>query len=327
MPALAYAAAPPAGPATCAACHPAQARSQPKTAMGKAIELPPEQENLIAHPKLTFEKNGYTYTIERRGDLSTYTVRDGAGQLSLPIQYAVGVHMQTFVFEYRGRFYESMVSFYPKLSGLAITLGDEQLRPRNLVEAMGRETSNDEITACFDCHGTGGVNKGKVTLDSLKPGVACEHCHTGAAVHMEAIARGQTAPLPAKLGQMGAEDMSGFCGRCHRTWEFIVRAREWGEVNIRFAPYRLANSNCFLGDDQRIRCTACHDPHASLDRDAASYDRACLACHAAKAQKSCRVSRSNCVSCHMPKVTLSEGHAVFTDHQIRIARPGDPYPN
>ena len=147
---LAYAASPPAGPTTCATCHPAQAQSQPKTAMGKAIELPPAQENLKAHPKLAFEKNGYTYTIERQGDLSTYTVRDGDGELSLPIQYAFGVHMQTFVFQYRGRFYESMVSYYPKLSGLAITLGDERLQPRNLVEAMGRETSNQEIAVCFD---------------------------------------------------------------------------------------------------------------------------------------------------------------------------------
>jgi hypothetical protein len=327
LPALVYAASPPAGPTACATCHPAQAQSQPKTAMGNAIELPPDQENLKAHPKLTFEKNGYAYTIERQGDLSTYTVRDGEGELSLPIQYAFGVHMQTFVFQYRSRFYESMVSYYPKLSGLAITLGDEQLRPRNLVEAMGRETSNQEIAVCFDCHGTGGVTQGRVTLDSLKPGVACEHCHAGVATHMEAIARGKIAALPAKLGQMGAEDMSKFCGQCHRTWEFVVRAREWGEVNIRFAPYRLANSNCFLGDDKRIRCTACHDPHANLNRDEAGYDRACLACHASNAQKSCRVSRNNCVACHMPKVTLSDGHAVFTDHQIRIARPGDPYPN
>jgi hypothetical protein len=327
LPALVCAASPAAGPATCAACHPAQAQSQPKTAMGRAIELPPDQENLKAHPKLTLEKNGYTYTVDRQGESGTYTVRSGAGQLSLPIQYAFGVHMQTFVFQYRDRFYESMVSYYPKLSGLAITLGDEQLQPRNLVEAMGRETSNREIAACFACHSQGGVNQGKVTLDSLKPGVACEHCHTGAAAHMDAIAQGKTAALPAKLGQMGAEEMSNFCGQCHRTWESIVRAREWGEVNVRFAPYRLANSDCFLGDDKRIRCTACHDPHANLDRDEASYDRICIACHQLDAPKSCRVSRNNCVRCHMPKVTLSDGHAIFTDHHIRIARPGDPYPN
>jgi len=52
------------------------------------------------------------------------------GNLSLPIQYASGVHTRR-----------------PSLRGLAITLGDEQIQPRNLVEAMERETLNQEITA------------------------------------------------------------------------------------------------------------------------------------------------------------------------------------
>jgi hypothetical protein len=296
--------------------------------MAHAILLPTEQEPLKMHPKLTFEKNGYSYVVERHGDSSTYTVRNGQGEeLTLPIKYAFGVHMLTFVFRYQDRFYESLVSYYPKLGGLNITLGDEQLRPSNLVEAMGRETPNQEITSCFECHGTGGVTQGRVTLDTLKPGVDCGHCHVGANAHMEAMTQGKTAPMPRRLSQLAAEDMSEFCGQCHRTWESIVRLREWGEVNVRFAPYRLANSQCFLGDDKRIRCTACHDPHSSLDRDEAGYDRRCLACHATKPQKSCTVAKENCVSCHMPKVTLSDGHAVFTDHQIRVVHPGDPYPN
>ncbi len=294
--------------------------------MARAILLPADQQALITHPHLTFAKNGYSYTVERQGGHSVYTVRGAAGELSLPIQYAFGFHMLTFVFEYQGRFYESMVSYYPRLEGLNITLGDEYLRPRNLVEAMGRETPAPEITACFDCHGAGGVSQGRVTPDTLKPGVECAHCHVGANAHMAAISQGKTAPVPPRLGQLDAEDTSEFCGQCHRTWEAIVRKREWGEVNVRFAPYRLANSQCFI-DDPRIRCTACHNPHASVERDAAGYDRNCLACHATPPRKSCPVAKSNCVSCHMPKVRLSGGHAVFTDHQIRIVRPGDPYPN
>jgi len=29
----------------------------------------------------------------------------------------------------------------------------------------------------------------------------------------------------------------------------------------------------------------------------------------------------------MPKVTLPGGHMKFTDHQIRVVKPGDGYPN
>jgi hypothetical protein len=33
------------------------------------------------------------------------------------------------------------------------------------------------------------------------------------------------------------------------------------------------------------------------------------------------------VSCHMPKVAIPPGHLTFRDHQIRIVKPGENYPN
>jgi formate-dependent nitrite reductase cytochrome c552 subunit len=44
-------------------------------------------------------------------------------------------------------------------------------------------------------------------------------------------------------------------------------------------------------------------------------------------RKACPIAKANCVSCHMPKVELPNGLITFTDHQIRVVRPGDPYPN
>ena len=317
-------AAPPA--TTCATCHAAQARTQPKTAMGIGIELPPDQSQLIAHPKLTYDRDGYRYTIERKDGVSLYTVSDGATSLTLPIRYAFGAHMQTFVFDYEGRFYESQVSYFPRIQGLGVTLGDEHRRPRTLVEAMGRETLNPEITACFECHATNAVKQGKLTLDTLRPGLDCDHCHNGATAHMDALAQGKSAPILQRLGALAAEDMSTFCGKCHRTWEAIVQMRQFGVKNVRFQPYRIANSKCFLGDDKRIRCTACHNPHANLAEGDTTYDAACQSCHA-KQFNPCPVAASKCATCHMPKIQAPGTEAIFTDHQIRIVRPGDPYPN
>jgi hypothetical protein len=319
---------------TCASCHRAEAQSQPRTDMGIGIELPPNQAILQAHPKLTFEKNGYRYNIERKNGTSTYTVSDGSGTLTLPIKYAFGVQNQTFVLEYEGRFYESLVSYYERINGLAITLGDERIQPHNLTEAMGRRTENHEITACFGCHATGGASQEKLTLATLKPGLDCEHCHAGAEAHMQGMAGGKPAAVPRKLGEMAAEEMSNYCGECHRTWESVVGLRLFGEKNVRFQPYRLANSQCFLGNDKRIRCTACHDPHVELVREDASYDGACLSCHATKTgaasaaatQKACPVADKNCVSCHMPKVQVGTNPAIFTDHNIRVVHAGDAYP-
>jgi len=39
------------------------------------------------------------------------------------------------------------------------------------------------------------------------------------------------------------------------------------------------------------------------------------------------VAKENCVSCHMPKVLLPGGHMKFTDHEIRVVKAGEPYPN
>jgi len=74
------------GEVTCATCHRAEAQSQPKTAMGIGIELPPNQQALQAHPKPTLEANGCRYDIERKDGISTYTVSDGSGALTLPIR-------------------------------------------------------------------------------------------------------------------------------------------------------------------------------------------------------------------------------------------------
>ena len=97
---------------------------------------------------------------------------------------------------------------------------------------------------------------------------------------------------------------------------------------MRFQPYRLVNSKCYDATDRRIRCTACHDPHAEVETAAAFYDSKCTACHSrASHTKTCPRATAGCANCHMPKVDLPGAHRKFTDHQIRIARAGDPYPN
>jgi formate-dependent nitrite reductase cytochrome c552 subunit len=37
------------------------------------------------------------------------------------------------------------------------------------------------------------------------------------------------------------------------------------------------------------------------------------------------VATKYCVSCHMPKLEVPEMHHEFTDHKIRIVKPGDQY--
>jgi len=316
----------------CATCHPAQAKPQPATSMAHALETVPECGILRSHALLTFHKGPYFYKIERQGDQSTYTVSDGTETLVVPIKYALGLGSagQTYVFEKDGALYESYVSFYREINGLDVTLGDYNLRPTNLTEAAGRLLGEREITLCFGCHSTNSTIDAKFQPQSLIPGVQCERCHGDASQHLQSLRQGESKTFAMRdLRGMTAEDSTQFCGQCHRTWEQIAANGPHGQANVRFQPYRLTNSKCFDADDKRISCIACHDPHNEVDRVSTNYDAKCQACHAGgkPGAGACKVATRNCASCHMPKVELVGGHHGFTDHEIRIVKADQGYPD
>ncbi len=335
---------------SCSTCHVQEATAQPATPMGRALLIPGANTTLQLHPKLTVRRGPFTYEVNTVGDQSTYTVSNATEKITVPIRWGFGANAQTFVLERNGRLVESMVSYYPEIDGLDVTIGDQSLSPHTLEEAVGRPLASSESTACFGCHSTNTVTKGKLNLHDLKPGVTCEHCHANTAAHLGSMTnlskranlnRGSAKAvpvIPARLSSLSTESLSTFCGQCHRSWETVVRNGWSGEINVRFQPYRLASSKCFDGADKRISCVACHNPHQDVIRNSESYDSKCLACHASgtpihkisfdkTAAKACPVAQTHCVSCHMPKVALPGGHQTFTDHNIRVVKPGEPYPN
>jgi len=327
----------------CVSCHRARSETQPQTPMGRALALPGANPVLRDIPKLTVRKGPYNYTVETHGGESTYSVSDGTRTISIPIHWNFGAGAQTWVLERNGRRYESAVSYYPSIPGLDFTTGDEDLKPNSLEDAIGREIGTPETKVCFGCHASNAVREGKITLDTLRPGVTCEHCHAGTTTHLADSINGDFESAPPDLRKRTAEDISNFCGQCHRSWDTVVRNHWRGELTVRFQPYRLANSKCFDGADPRISCIACHDPHVDVVRQDSSYDAKCLACHSPSAATLpgssnsssaplthatvCPTGKSECVSCHMPKVKLPNGHLTFTDHQIRIVKRDMPFPN
>jgi hypothetical protein len=323
-------------PAACAKCHP-EARSQPSTHMGSALETVEQSRILTEHPLLTAAYGKYSYRIERKGNQSIYSVTDGVNTLTMPIRWAMGASFamgQTYILEKDGELYESRMSWFRELNGLGPTLGGNNSLPANLSEAAGRLMSRDDKLRCFGCHATNAASGTELTLDKMTPGVQCVHCHQATEAHMTAIAmarNGGKHVVPAGLDSLddfSAEQASNFCGKCHRTWAEIAMQGNPGIANIRFQPYRLTGSKCYDPDDARISCLACHDPHTEASVRPVNYDAKCQACHGGgkAATRACRVSKSNCVTCHMPKIELPGAHYKFTDHRIRIVKPNEPYP-
>jgi hypothetical protein len=147
-------------------------------------------------------------------------------------------------------------------------------------------------------------------------------------------------------GHMDSDGLSQeFCGSCHRSAEQVSANSGLRGINsVRFQPYRIFTSRSHDPFDRRLSCTACHDPHDNPRHEEAFYDSKCAACHrsaeslksaqVAKAEsedgreaKPCPVSQKACASCHMPKVEIPGSHFQFTDHRIRVAKAGEPFPN
>jgi hypothetical protein len=328
------------GGAVCAECHKKEAASQPSTPMGHASERASDCEILKTNARLTFTNGPYTYRITREGSTSLYTVSDGKREVSVPVLYCFGqgAAAQTYVLRHDGTFYESRVSYYSALGGLDLTINHPRAVPPSLEDALGRRMSEEAARGCFACHTTGARGAGRFEPERLSQGVSCEACHGPGERHVAAArAKNLRDPLIYNPAELDGLDLSQeFCAACHQGFDAVMALEgQGGAANIRFQPYRIFNSRAHLLNDRRMSCTACHDPHGPLERDEAFYDSKCAACHltTAKEQRTrersapaCPVASRGCATCHMPKVELPDMHYKFTDHWIRIAKPGAPVP-
>jgi hypothetical protein len=289
---------------------------------------------------MVFRQGRYEYRIAREGAASVYTVSDGVSNVSEPILFCFGQGAagQTYIFRRRGVYYESRVSYFRALDGLDLTIEHPRAEPPSLEDALGRPMTQEAARGCFACHTTAAAGASGFKLETATAGVSCEACHGPGERHIAAVQAKETKNLhifnPAVLD--GLELSQEFCGACHQSFETVMGLHEQGgAANVRFQPYRIFNSRGHLTSDRRMSCVACHDPHAPLERDPVKYDASCLACHLTtpkepktrtRTASACPVATKACVTCHMPRVELPSMHFKFTDHWVRIARPGQPVP-
>jgi hypothetical protein len=334
-----------AGSDACARCHGVKVAAQKETPMARAAMSASLSEILHAHPLMTFGPGKYNYRIESRTGKSLYSVSNENQSLSFPLLWAFGTGRvgQSYLFKKPGAdFFEARVTYFQTLGAIDFTPSRALLSPSGIEEAMDRPVPQAEVMRCFGCHTTASSIGGHFNETHLVPGVTCEACHGPGAGHVQSMTGGTAAsPGEAKPGifnsaHLAPVDAIDFCGACHGTWWDVKLAGVKGVSTARSAPYRLVTSKCWRKGDARLTCTACHDPHEQLQTNAAAYDKACLKCHAnsLEADKTashegpaCPAATSRCTTCHMVKVYVPEMHSNFTDHRIRIAKTGEPFPD
>jgi hypothetical protein len=324
------------GDQACGECHKKAFAAHPTSGMAMAMEPIAESRVLSAHPQLSMTVGQYTYEIKRQGKQSFYSVTDGKDTMSLPIAYAFGQGKmgQTYVLERNGKFYESLVSFYSDIKGLDFTVGAPRGIPPSLDAAFGRQLNENEVRSCFSCHSNNATSGSQLQLEKLTHGVRCETCHGPGKEHLDAVKAGEPGYKSVfNPGRLSGEELTQqFCASCHRGVEEFSLLQSMGRDNVRFQPYRIFHSKCY-SDDRNISCVACHNPHEPLQENAAFYDAKCSQCHAVKNKPagpgklaSCPVADKDCTSFHMPKVEIKAAHFKFTDHFIRIVKPGEVFP-
>lgn len=323
------------GSESCRSCHENIAALQQTTPMFHAGARAADAPILRANPQMTFHASGFSYSLSRGTTEVTFSAADGTQHSTAPVVWAFGAgeYGQTYILEKNGIYTESRLSYYTSLKALDITPGQASTTPHGVEEALGKKLDAGTAEDCFRCHTSEAVTSEILDSDKAIPGVTCESCHGPGARHVAAMKNHDYEDGPATITNprnLSPSDLVDFCGACHRTWADVAMGMpsNMGAARVRFQPYRLEMSRCWgNGDDARITCIACHDPHRPIVHDLSAYDAKCLACHSAgmrspahREARTCKVSASRCVSCHMPRVEVPEAHATFTDHDIRIVR-------
>ena len=331
------------GQAVCAQCHENIAKQQSKTAMALALIPTADDELLQQRAPLSFKLGEFTYRIERQGAQFIYSIINGKDTFRTPLLWSFGhgTSGKTFVIQHKGTYYETRVSYFTSLGRLDLTPGAPRGIPVSLDESIGQPQRPNEALACFTCHSTPTPAASEVKLDEFTQGLHCEACHGPGEKHLAALKAGKKELAKQEIfnpRNWPSDDVNQLmCGACHRSWEAVMQLPErGGDANVRFQPYRLANSKCYQNpDDRRIGCTACHDPHGDVAHEPRSYDAKCLACHQGgtlqtksveRTAPACPTGKQDCTTCHMPKYEPSHLHFKFTDHWIRVVKPSELHP-
>ncbi len=333
------------GAQACAKCHADIVNSQQTSQMAHTLGLARNSTVLSQHLTRQYTSGPYIYTVGKQKSEAGVTVTDGDASRTASLDWAFGSGEvgQSYLWkEGDGSFREARFNYFATLHGFGATPGRLHGQPVSIDMALGRQVAPFEAKTCFGCHTTGMSNTSTLDERGFTPGVTCEACHGPGAQHVAAMQPGNTAstdhgPHIVNSGRMTPTQSVDFCGACHSTsWDVRLMGAT-GLQTVRFPAYRLEKSRCWgTSGDTRVTCKSCHDPHAPLEHNPVSYDRACLACHTTNKQiaadgthpgSACPVAKTGCVTCHMQKFDLPEMHAKFTDHMIRIARPGAAFPD
>jgi len=266
--------------------------------------------------------------------------RELNGRQLLLFYLGSGRRGRTWLYEREGYWYEIPINWYAKKQIWDMT--------PNFLSTREMPFTLPVDPGCLHCHASNveeslpGARNHFAGPPFPRGGITCESCHGDPSQHLAQNGKGPILN-PAKLDSVRRDSV---CLECHLEGEVAVvkLGRKMGAFQpgdnlfddaVYFENGRkagpggratsqwesLLESACKQSSGDRLTCTTCHDPHASVAaEDRVSYYRSrCLACHAGFASRH-HEENPDCTSCHMPREETEDiAHEQVTDHRIQIA--------
>jgi len=292
-----------------------------------------------------------THTFENRAEGLEIQTRASDRTFSTIVDYAFGSGDRGLTLvghDQKDRYYECRLSYYAEPIGWDVTSGHPTEGTIPTEYFPGMVLTTDSVRRCFVCHTTNSFAVMNLSGPEAKDNaIGCERCHGPGANHTKLIAgqdgkaRGQIDLAIARPLLASGNEIVALCAQCHSPRGSHIKLAPGGADTIRFQGTTLTWSRCYTESGDALSCVTCHNPHRNAEKKRELYETQCLECHGtatpAEAKKSAKLGRAvrnmaspcpvepthNCIECHMPRVKTSVAHAEFTDHYIRVHRPGD----
>jgi photosynthetic reaction center cytochrome c subunit len=327
--------APPAeatGARRCAVCHASEVEGYSRSAMAHSLRRAGDE------PDGTVNANGAKITMHSLPTGFWQRWQDGSAQSDYRVDYVIGSgnHASGYLVNLGdGYIFQSPVAYYRSRQSYDLAPGFEHQQDPDFTRPISEE--------CLLCH-SGTALHVPATLNQYREpiladqAITCERCHGPSERHIENPVPGSIVN-PAKLAPTARDSI---CEQCHLfgvarvpnpgknlsdfvpgqrledTFTIYHNANPTGAFKVISQVEQLALSVCARQSGGRLWCGTCHDPHNKPAEPVQYYRGRCLTCHTAKFPASHPARDSNCLECHMPRRTASDGgHTAFTDHRIQ----------
>jgi len=320
----------------CASCHPKETAAYLKSRMGNSIAPPTPLDG----GRVSRTGSRIAISIAEHEGRMVHTLTENGLTAEYPIAYQIGAGKvgYTYIVRIGEYLFESPASWY-RQHGWDFSPGYQRM------PAVDFDRLID--SSCLFCHADNAkflaTDGRRFSGAPLKP-IGCDRCHGPGDDHVRQPSA-KNIVNPAKLPHRARNSV---CEQCHlegetrllnpgKTWQDYHPGEELERTAVTYLltenhqeikavaqAEQLALSTCVRASAGKLWCATCHNPHG----EATNIRDVCRSCHAtfSNASKAVHAAVTECVSCHMPRLTPEDiPHTASTDHRI-LRRPA-PLPD